>query len=79
MVVAFDRELAFPPRCQQIGPGLWQLVLLDLVRVVRVHEHVLQGRGPLAVRGQREWSEIGKVRRADFLQQVRAAQDLGLR
>ncbi len=79
VVVAFDGELPLPPRCQQIGPRLWQLVPFDLVGVVGLDEDVLQGRGPFAMGRHGEWQQVCMVRRADFLQQVRAAQDLCLR
>ena len=79
VVIALDRELAFPLRREQVLEAPRQLALSHLVGVVGVHEHVLQRRHPFAVRGDGEVGVLLLVRRAHFLQQPFAPQRLELR
>jgi hypothetical protein len=41
-----------------------------------LHEHVLQGRDPFAVRGHGGTDQVFMIRRVDFLQQILAPQCL---
>src|SRR6266702_5195029 len=79
VIVAFDREFPFPPGREQIPIGSGGILFPDLVGVVGLHEHVVQGRDPFAVLGHGGRDQVLVIRRVNFLQQILAPQRFLLR
>ena len=71
-VFLLDADLPFPFRIRKVLPRLRQVLLLDLLRVVRLHEDVEPRAHPFAVRKDRGRDQVREVRALDELQDILA-------
>ncbi len=79
LLFRFDRDPPLPARLKQIPERFRQLLRRNPVGVVRLHENVDAGPGPLAMGRDGLGNQLPLVRRADFLKQAFAVQELHFR